>query len=182
MIWYFFRKKTQIFIVPASHNWTNVANVDNACIESSTVTAPEFLPGLKNSNRQNSDNGFYLILYWINRSPWNTRSSLMVGRTIVVSRRFNSFNGGKQKVGKSDGWEAVEQDIQNAGPHLMHTSINKTERSIKRTRVNTGIFERFRGILHEGDIDKRVQYLIEGLFAIRKAKFQVNILLDINLI
>ncbi|XP_013591944.1 PREDICTED: LOW QUALITY PROTEIN: pre-mRNA-splicing factor CWC22 homolog, partial [Brassica oleracea var. oleracea] len=38
--------------------------------------------------------------------------------------------------------------------------------------VNTGIFERFRGILHEGDIDKRVQYLIEGLFAIRKAKFQ----------
>uniref|UniRef100_A0A0D3CVR1 MI domain-containing protein n=1 Tax=Brassica oleracea var. oleracea TaxID=109376 RepID=A0A0D3CVR1_BRAOL len=31
---------------------------------------------------------------------------------------------------------------------------------------------RFRGILHEGDIDKRVQYLIEGLFAIRKAKFQ----------
>ncbi|RID75335.1 hypothetical protein BRARA_B02384 [Brassica rapa] len=35
-----------------------------------------------------------------------------------------------------------------------------------------GIFERFRGILHEGEIDKRVQYLIEGLFAIRKAKFQ----------
>ena len=24
------------------------------------------------------------------------------------------------------------------------------------------IFERFRGILHEGDIDKRVQYTIEG--------------------
>lgn len=37
----------------------------------------------------------------------------------------------------------------------------------------TGIFERFRGILHEGEIDKRVQFLIEGLFAIRKAKFQV---------
>ncbi|KAL1205587.1 hypothetical protein V5N11_001299 [Cardamine amara subsp. amara] len=35
-----------------------------------------------------------------------------------------------------------------------------------------GIFERFRGILHEGEIDKRVQYLIEGLFAVRKAKFQ----------
>ncbi|PON69759.1 Armadillo-type fold containing protein [Parasponia andersonii] len=34
-----------------------------------------------------------------------------------------------------------------------------------------GIFERFRGILHEGEIDKRVQFLIEGLFAIRKAKF-----------
>ncbi|MBA0696033.1 hypothetical protein Goari_002620 [Gossypium aridum] len=35
-----------------------------------------------------------------------------------------------------------------------------------------GIFELFRGILHEGEIDKRVQFLIEGLFAIRKAKFQ----------
>ncbi|KAH9608673.1 hypothetical protein KSS87_021890 [Heliosperma pusillum] len=35
-----------------------------------------------------------------------------------------------------------------------------------------GIFERFRGILHEGEIDKRVQFLIEGLFAIRKARFQ----------
>ncbi|KAI3885452.1 hypothetical protein MKX03_036344 [Papaver bracteatum] len=35
-----------------------------------------------------------------------------------------------------------------------------------------GIFERFRGILHEGEIDKRVQFLIEGLFAIRKAKFR----------
>ncbi|RHY00382.1 hypothetical protein DYB36_013217, partial [Aphanomyces astaci] len=34
-----------------------------------------------------------------------------------------------------------------------------------------GIFERFRGILHEGEIDKRVQYTIEGLFAIRKGGF-----------
>ncbi|OQR92959.1 nucampholin [Thraustotheca clavata] len=33
------------------------------------------------------------------------------------------------------------------------------------------IFERFRAILHEGEIDKRVQYTIEGLFAIRKGKF-----------
>ncbi|KAI5064863.1 hypothetical protein GOP47_0019558 [Adiantum capillus-veneris] len=35
-----------------------------------------------------------------------------------------------------------------------------------------GIFERFRGILHEGEIDKRVQFMIEGLFAIRKSGFQ----------
>ncbi|CAN0444881.1 unnamed protein product, partial [Discosporangium mesarthrocarpum] len=33
------------------------------------------------------------------------------------------------------------------------------------------VFERFRGILHEGEIDKRVQYTIEGLFAIRKGGF-----------
>lgn len=34
------------------------------------------------------------------------------------------------------------------------------------------VFERFRSILHEGEIDKRIQYVIEGLFAIRKAGFE----------
>jgi pre-mRNA-splicing factor CWC22 len=33
------------------------------------------------------------------------------------------------------------------------------------------IFERFRSILHEGEIDKKVQYIIENLFAIRKTRF-----------
>merc|ERR1719247_3406007 len=34
------------------------------------------------------------------------------------------------------------------------------------------IFERFRSILHEGEIDKRVQYVIEGLFETRRKKFK----------
>ena len=34
------------------------------------------------------------------------------------------------------------------------------------------VFERFRGILHEGEIDKRVQFMIEGLFAVRKTNFE----------
>jgi len=33
------------------------------------------------------------------------------------------------------------------------------------------IFERLRAILHEGEIDKRVQYMVEGLFAVRKTAF-----------
>eukprot|EP00002_Diphylleia_rotans_P006629 TRINITY_DN1599_c0_g1_i6.p1 TRINITY_DN1599_c0_g1~~TRINITY_DN1599_c0_g1_i6.p1 ORF type:complete len:616 (-),score=166.53 TRINITY_DN1599_c0_g1_i6:106-1953(-) len=37
-----------------------------------------------------------------------------------------------------------------------------------------GIFERFRGILYEGQIDRRVQYMIEGLFIIRKTGFPEN--------
>ena len=45
--------------------------------------------------------------------------------------------------------------------------------TVLKVYTSTGIFERFRGILHEGEIDKRVQFMIEGLFAIRKAKFQV---------
>ncbi len=34
-----------------------------------------------------------------------------------------------------------------------------------------GIMDRFRAILHEGEIDKRVQYTIEELFAVRKTNF-----------
>lgn len=33
------------------------------------------------------------------------------------------------------------------------------------------VFERFRAILHEGQIEKRVQYTIETLFAVRKSSF-----------
>eukprot|EP00633_Aureoumbra_lagunensis_P008267 CAMPEP_0197309156 /NCGR_PEP_ID=MMETSP0891-20130614/7709_1 /TAXON_ID=44058 ORGANISM="Aureoumbra lagunensis, Strain CCMP1510" /NCGR_SAMPLE_ID=MMETSP0891 /ASSEMBLY_ACC=CAM_ASM_000534 /LENGTH=382 /DNA_ID=CAMNT_0042794059 /DNA_START=35 /DNA_END=1184 /DNA_ORIENTATION=- len=33
------------------------------------------------------------------------------------------------------------------------------------------VFDRFRAILHDGEIDKRVQYAIENLFSIRKDKF-----------
>jgi pre-mRNA-splicing factor CWC22 len=35
-----------------------------------------------------------------------------------------------------------------------------------------GAFERLRNILHEGDISKRGQFLIEGLFALRKKNFE----------
>ena len=37
----------------------------------------------------------------------------------------------------------------------------------------SAIFERLRSVLHEGDIDKRVQYMIEVLFATRKDGFKV---------
>ena len=37
----------------------------------------------------------------------------------------------------------------------------------------TAIFERMRSILNEGMIDKRVQYMIEVLYAIRKDGFKV---------
>jgi len=35
-----------------------------------------------------------------------------------------------------------------------------------------GVFERLRGILHEGEIDRRCQFMIEGLFALRKSNFE----------
>lgn len=36
------------------------------------------------------------------------------------------------------------------------------------------IFERLRTILHEGEIDKRVQYMVEVMFAVRKDGFKVR--------
>jgi pre-mRNA-splicing factor CWC22 len=36
------------------------------------------------------------------------------------------------------------------------------------------VFERIRGILSDATIDKRVQYMIDVLFAVRKDKFKVQ--------
>ena len=41
-------------------------------------------------------------------------------------------------------------------------------------RALNAIFERMRNILHEASIDKRTQYMIEVLFAIRKDNFAVR--------
>ena len=40
---------------------------------------------------------------------------------------------------------------------------------------SNAIFERFRAILHEGKISRRVQYVIEKLFQVRKDKFKNNV-------
>uniref|UniRef100_T1JEJ7 MI domain-containing protein n=1 Tax=Strigamia maritima TaxID=126957 RepID=T1JEJ7_STRMM len=49
------------------------------------------------------------------------------------------------------------------------------ESGMKLTEVSprgiNAVFERLRSILHEGHLDKRVQYMIEVMFAIRKDKF-----------
>ena len=44
----------------------------------------------------------------------------------------------------------------------------------KKSLIDVNICERILiiGILHEGEIDKRVQYSIEHLFAVRKTKFK----------
>ncbi len=36
------------------------------------------------------------------------------------------------------------------------------------------MFDRFRSVLTDGDVDTRTKYLIEGLFAIRKQRFPNN--------
>ncbi|KAK6144022.1 hypothetical protein DH2020_020842 [Rehmannia glutinosa] len=60
--------------------------------------------------------------------------------------------------------------LQDLSPRGLHESLFLADTFW--VSDSKGIFERFRGILHEGEIDKRVQFLIEGLFALRKAKFQ----------
>ncbi|KAI0244609.1 pre-mRNA-splicing factor cwc22 [Massospora cicadina] len=41
-------------------------------------------------------------------------------------------------------------------------------------RAFHAVFDRFRDILHQADIDKRVQYMVEVLFQVRKDKFKDN--------
>lgn len=41
-------------------------------------------------------------------------------------------------------------------------------------RANNAVFEQFRTILHEAGIDKRVQYMVEVLFKVRKEKYKDN--------
>ncbi|ODO01791.1 pre-mRNA-splicing factor CWC22 [Cryptococcus wingfieldii CBS 7118] len=41
-------------------------------------------------------------------------------------------------------------------------------------KANNTVFERFRAVLHEGEISKRCQYMIEVLFQVRKDKFMDN--------
>lgn len=40
------------------------------------------------------------------------------------------------------------------------------------SQIALAVYDQFRGILHEADIDKRVQYMIEVLFQIRKDKYK----------
>lgn len=42
------------------------------------------------------------------------------------------------------------------------------------TQISLAVFDQFRSILHEADIDKRTQYMIEVLFQIRKDKYKDN--------
>lgn len=41
-------------------------------------------------------------------------------------------------------------------------------------KIALAVFDQFRNILHEADIDKRVQYMIEVLFQVRKDKYKDN--------
>lgn len=48
-------------------------------------------------------------------------------------------------------------------------------------KPTNAVFERFRAILHEGSIDKRVQYMIEVLFQVRKDRFRNNLSIPVDL-
>jgi pre-mRNA-splicing factor CWC22 len=41
-------------------------------------------------------------------------------------------------------------------------------------KANNSVFDRFRAILHESSLDKRVQYMIEVLFQVRKDRYKDN--------
>lgn len=63
----------------------------------------------------------------------------------------------------------TEDSVEIAVGFMHQVGLYLSEVSSKATN---GIFERFRTILHEGGVEKRVQYMIEVLFQIRKEKFK----------
>ncbi len=67
-----------------------------------------------------------------------------------------------------DSVEVAVGFMREVGAHLADTS----------PKANNAIFERFRSILHEGNIDKRTQYMVEVLFQVRKDKFKDNVAID----
>lgn len=64
--------------------------------------------------------------------------------------------------------------MREVGAHLANAS----------PKANNAIYERFRAVLHEGEIDKRIQYMIEVLFQVRKDKYKDNpaILKELDLV
>lgn len=63
-----------------------------------------------------------------------------------------------------DSVEIAVSLIKEVGQHLEEMS----------PPIAMAVFDQFRNILHEADIDKRVQYMIEVLFQVRKDKFKDN--------
>lgn len=63
----------------------------------------------------------------------------------------------------------TDDSVEIAVALMKEVGASLTEASPKPTNA---IFERFRAVLHEGAIDKRVQYMIEVLFQVRKESFR----------
>ena len=72
----------------------------------------------------------------------------------------------------------TEDSVEIAVGFVRECGAFLTEFSPKPT---SAIFERFRTILHEGSIDKRVQYMIEVLFQVRKDKFKDHLAIPVDL-
>ena len=70
--------------------------------------------------------------------------------------------------------EPTDDSVEVAIGFLKECGAKLTEVSPKGI---VAIFERLRNVLHEGTIDKRVQYMIEVMFATRKDGFKVHFLL-----
>ncbi|CAG8463351.1 83_t:CDS:2 [Diversispora eburnea] len=64
----------------------------------------------------------------------------------------------------SDSVEVAVGFMREVGCHLAEVS----------PKANNDVFDRFRAILHEANVEKRVQYMIEVLFQVRKDKYKDN--------
>ncbi|DAZ98030.1 TPA: hypothetical protein N0F65_004520 [Lagenidium giganteum] len=125
-------------------------------------------------NTRMPENGELLI----KRVIYRFRRSLKRGDKVVAIAlvRFIAHLVNQQVVHELLALQVLELLLANPTDDSVEVAVNFTKEcgQILTELCPDGlraIFESFRGILHEGDIDKRVQYTIEGLFAIRKGGF-----------
>ncbi|KAG9285861.1 hypothetical protein G9A89_013286 [Geosiphon pyriformis] len=64
----------------------------------------------------------------------------------------------------SDSVEVAVGFMRECGAHLAEVS----------PKANNDVYDRFRAILHEGNVETRVQYMVEVLFQVRKDKYKDN--------
>jgi len=95
---------------------------------------------------------------------------------LLASTRFIAHLLNQQVAGEVLGLQVLELLLTNPTDDSVEVAVMFTKEfgAMLQEISPAGfryVFDRFRGILHEGTIDRRVQYMIEGLFAAQKQNF-----------
>ncbi|KAG2393119.1 hypothetical protein C9374_009696 [Naegleria lovaniensis] len=109
----------------------------------------QFLRAYKRNDRQKCISSCHFIAHLVNQQ---VASEILAGQALSLLLE-NATN---------DSVELAVTFVKECGKTLLEIA----------PKILTAVFEAFRNILHEGKIDRRVQYMIETLFNIRKLEFK----------
>nr|CAG4714854.1 unnamed protein product [Naegleria fowleri] len=109
----------------------------------------QFLKAYKRNDKQKCISSCHFIAHLVNQQ---VASEILAGQvlTLLLEKATN------------DSVELAVTFVKECGKTLLDIA----------PKILTAVFEAFRNILHEGQIDRRAQYMIETLFNIRKLEFK----------